>query len=100
MARAKGLTERQVLLRYPVRTALNPFVSTVGWVLPNIVSGAVVTAIVLSLPTSGPLLLNALLAQDMYLAGSFVLILSVLTIVGSLVSDLLLAWLDPRIRMG
>jgi peptide/nickel transport system permease protein len=98
MARAKGLGEMEVLFKYPVRVALNPFVSTIGWVLPSLVSGAVVTAIVLSLPTSGPLLLDALLSQDMYLAGSFILVLSGLTIVGTLISDLLLAWLDPRVR--
>jgi len=98
MARARGLPELRLLLKYPVRIALNPFVSTIGWVLPHLVSGAVVTAVVLNLPTSGPMLLNALLAQDMYLAGSFILMLSVLTLVGSLISDVLLAWLDPRIR--
>ena len=98
LARARGLSEMRLLLKYPVRVALNPFVSTLGWILPTLVSGAVVTAIVLSLPTSGPLLLNALFAQDMYLAGGFILLLSILTLIGTLVSDLLLAWLDPRIR--
>lgn len=98
MARARGLGEVRLLLKYPVRVALNPFVSTVGWVLPNLVSGAVVTAIVLSLPTTGPMLLNALFAQDMYLAGGFILVLSLLTLIGTLLSDVLLAWLDPRIR--
>ena len=78
--------------------ALNPFVSTVGWVLPSLVSGATITAIVMNLPTSGPILLRSLLTQDMYLAGSFILLLSVLTVVGTLISDILLAWLDPRIR--
>jgi len=78
--------------------ALNPFVSTVGWVLPRLVSGSVVTAVVLNLPISGPLMLRALKAQDMYLAGSFILLLSTLTIIGTLLSDILLAWLDPRIR--
>ena len=97
-ARAKGLSEPRLLLRYPVRTALNPFVSTVGWTLPEIVSGDAIVAVVLSLPTTGPLLLRALQSQDMYLAGSFILMLSVLTVVGTLCSDLLLAWLDPRIR--
>ncbi len=100
MARARGLGEWELLLRYPVRVALNPFVSTIGWVLPNLVSGAVVTSIVLSLPIAGPLLLDSLLSQDMYLAGSFILLLSALTILGTLVSDLLLAWLDPRVRHG
>ncbi len=97
-ARAKGLPERRLLLKYPVRVALNPFVSTVGWVLPALVSGSAIVSIILNIPTSGPLLLNALMAQDMYLAGSFLLILSTLTIVGTLISDILLAWLDPRIR--
>lgn len=97
-ARAKGLSERRLLLKYPVRVALNPFVSTVGWVLPDLVSGAAIVSIVLSLPTTGPLLLRALNSQDMYLAGSFIMMLSVLTVVGTFISDLLLAWLDPRIR--
>ncbi len=97
-ARAKGLPEWKLLLKYPVRIALNPFISTVGWVLPGLVSGSAIVSIVLSLPTTGPILLRALLSQDMYLAGSFLLMLSVLTVVGTLLSDLLLAWLDPRIR--
>lgn len=96
--RAMGHPEHVLLLKYPVRVALNPFVSTVGWVLPGLVSGATITAIVLNLPTSGPMLLRSLLTQDMYLAGSFILLLSVLTVVGTLISDILLAWLDPRIR--
>jgi len=99
-ARAAGLPERTVLLRYPVRVALNPFVSTIGWILPELVSGTVIVGVVLSLPTAGPLLLGALLSQDMYLAGSFILLLSALTILGSFISDLLLAWLDPRVRHG
>ena len=98
-ARAKGMTETRLTLKYPVRVALNPFVSTVGWTLPALVSGAAIVSIVLSLPTTGPLLLRALLSQDMYLAGSFILLLSVLTIIGTLISDILLAWLDPRIRL-
>lgn len=97
-ARAKGLPEWRLLLKYPVRIALNPFVSGIGWLLPQIVSGSTIVAIVLSLPTTGPLLLRALMAQDMYLAGSFLLMLSVLTVIGTLLSDILLAWLDPRIR--
>lgn len=97
-ARAKGLTERRLLLKYPVRTALNPFVSTVGWLLPGIVSGEAIVGLVLSLPTEGPLLLGALQTQDMYLAGSLILITSVLTVIGTLLSDIMLAWLDPRIR--
>ncbi len=97
-ARAKGLSERKLLLKYPVRVALNPFVSTVGWTLPGLVSGSAIVSVVLSLPTTGPLLLRALMSQDMYLAGSFILMLSVLTVIGTLISDILLAWLDPRIR--
>lgn len=97
-ARAKGLPEWKLLFKYPVRVALNPFISTVGWVLPTLVSGAAIVSIVLSLPTTGPLLIRALLQQDMYLAASFIMMLSILTIIGTLVSDLLLAWLDPRIR--
>jgi peptide/nickel transport system permease protein len=97
-ARAKGLPEWRLILKYPVRAALNPFVSTIGWSLPELVSGATVTAIVLNLPTTGPLLLRALISQDVYLAGAMILMLSVLTVIGTLISDLLLAWLDPRIR--
>jgi peptide/nickel transport system permease protein len=97
-ARAKGLSEFRLLMKYPVRLALNPFVSTIGWAFPQLVSGAVITAFVLSLPTAGPLLLQALLAQDMYLAGAFILLLCCLSIVGMLVSDILLALIDPRIR--
>lgn len=97
-ARAKGLPEWKVILKYPVRVALNPFVSTAGWLLPTLVSGSIIVAVVLSLPTTGPMLLTALTSQDMYLAGTFILLLSVLTLFGTLVSDILLAWLDPRIR--
>ncbi len=99
-ARAKGLTELRLLVKYPVRVALNPFVSTVGWVLPALISGTTIISIVLGLPTTGPLLFSALQSQDMYLAGSFLMILSVLTVVGTLLSDILLAWLDPRIRIS
>jgi peptide/nickel transport system permease protein len=98
-ARAKGVEERDLILKYPVRMALNPFVSTVGWTLPGLVSGSIIVSVVLNLPTTGPLLLSALQAQDMYLAGSFVLLLSVLTVIGTLISDIMLAWLDPRIRL-
>lgn len=98
-ARAKGLTEGQLILKYPTRIALNPFISTVGWALPQLFSGSLIVATVLSLPTIGPLLLRSLLSQDMYLAGSIVLILSVLTLIGTLVSDILLAITDPRIRV-
>jgi len=97
-ARAKGVGEKKLLFKYPVRIAINPIISTIGWTLPSIVSGATITAIVLSLPTTGPLLLKALMCQDMYLAGSFILILATLTVIGTLISDILLAWLDPRIR--
>lgn len=97
-ARAKGLPEWKVILKYPVRVALNPFISTVGWLLPTLVSGSIIVAVVLSLPTTGPMLLTALTSQDMYLAGTFILLLSVLTLFGTLVSDILLALLDPRIR--
>jgi peptide/nickel transport system permease protein len=97
-ARAKGLPERKLLLKYPVRVALNPFISTLGWTLPTLVSGATIVAIVMSLPIAGPLFLRALMSQDMYLAGSFILMLSTLTVIGTLISDILLAWLDPRIR--
>jgi len=99
-ARAKGLPEYKVILRYPVRIALNPFVSAIGWVLPHLVSGVTIVAIVLNLPTAGPLLFRALVSQDMYLAGSFILLLSALTLVGMLISDILLALLDPRIRFN
>lgn len=97
-ARAKGVSERRLLFKYPVRMAINPLISTIGWLLPAIISGEAITAIVLNLPTTGPVLLRALMYQDMYLAGSFVLILSALVVVGNLVSDILLACLDPRIR--
>ncbi len=99
-ARAKGLTEWQTLIRYPVRVALNPIVSTIGWELANIISGAPIVATVLSLPDTGPLLLTALLDQDMYLAGAMLLMLTFLTVVGTFVSDILLALLDPRVRLG
>ncbi|HHY56507.1 MAG TPA: ABC transporter permease [Chloroflexi bacterium] len=99
-ARAKGLSEIQLLFKYPVRLALNPVFSTIGWLLPAIFAGEVLISIVLSVPSIGPLLLRATLAQDMYLTGSIVLILSALTIVGSLISDIYLAWADPRIRYG
>jgi peptide/nickel transport system permease protein len=97
-ARARGLSEWRVILKYPVRVALNPFASTVGYLLPYVVSGSIIVSLVLSLPTVGPLLLRALIAQDMFLAGTIVLLLGVLTVLGTLVSDLLLMWIDPRIR--
>jgi peptide/nickel transport system permease protein len=98
-ARARGMPERRLTVKYPLRVALNPFVSTVGWVLPGLVSGEVIVAQVLSLPTTGPLLLDSLKSQDMYLAGSVILIVSVLTVIGTLISDIALAWLDPRVRL-
>jgi peptide/nickel transport system permease protein len=97
-ARAKGLAERRVISKYPVRVALNPFASSIGFLFPQIVSGAIVVSIVLSLPTVGPLLLRALQAQDMFLAGAIVLLIGVMTVIGTLISDLVLMWLDPRIR--
>jgi peptide/nickel transport system permease protein len=100
VARAKGLEERKLVWKYPVRVALNPFFSSVGYVLPGLISGATIISVVLSLPTTGPLLLRALISQDMYLAGSFLLMLSTLTVIGTLLSDILLAWVDPRIRLG
>lgn len=97
-ARAKGLPEKKLLFKYPVRVAINPLISTIGWMLPGIVSGETLVSIVLNLQTIGPILLRAIMCQDMYLAGSIVLILSALTVTGTLISDILLAWLDPRIR--
>ena len=97
-ARAKGVAERRLLFKYPVRVAINPIVSTIGWTLPAIVSGEIITAIVLNLPTTGPLLFQSLLTQDMYLAGSIIMFLSLLTVVGTFISDILLVWIDPRIR--
>jgi peptide/nickel transport system permease protein len=99
-ARARGLAERRVIMKYPVRAALNPFASTIGYLLPFMVSGSVIISVVLSLPTVGPLLLRSLLSQDMLLASTIILLLGVLTVVGTLVSDLLLMWIDPRIRLG
>jgi peptide/nickel transport system permease protein len=98
-ARSKGLPESTVILKYPVRVALNPFASTIGYTLPYIVSGSIIVSIVLGLPTVGPLLLKALIAQDMFLAGTIVLLLGVMTVIGTLVSDILLVWVDPRIRI-
>ena len=99
-ARARGLSEYRVVMRYPVRVALNPFVSTIGYLLPYVVSGSIIVSLVLSLPTVGPLLLKALIAQDMFLAGTIVLLLGVMTVIGTFLSDLLLMWVDPRIRLG
>jgi peptide/nickel transport system permease protein len=99
-ARAKGLPEWKVILKYPVRLALNPLVSTIGWLLPALVSGSVIVSVVMNLPTAGPMLLRSLTTQDMYLAGAIILLLSVLTVIGTLISDVLLALIDPRIRYG
>ena len=99
MARAKGMSEWRLVLKYPVRLAMNPLISTIGWYLPLIFSGSVIVATVMNLPTIGPMLLRALITQDMFLAGSIILIYCFLAIIGTLISDILLAWLDPRIRM-
>ncbi len=97
--RAKGLPPFKLLVKYPLRMALNFFIADIGSLLPSVISGAEITAIVLSLPTTGPMLLAALQSQDMYLAGTFLMFLALLTVIGMLISDLLLAWLDPRIRL-
>jgi peptide/nickel transport system permease protein len=97
-ARAKGLSEFRLLLKYPVRVALRPFVATVGYQLPALVSAGGIVSIVLGLPTTGPLLLRALMTQDMFLAGTFVMMLSILTVLGQLLSDILLIFVDPRIQ--
>ncbi len=99
-ARARGLPEQRVILKYPVRAALNPFASTIGYLFPFVVSGSIVISLVMSLPTVGPLLLRALVAQDMFLAGTIILLLGVLTVFGTLISDLVLMWIDPRVRAG
>ena len=97
-ARSKGLSERVVLFRYPVRLAINPIISSVSWQLPQIVSGAIIVAVVLNLPTIGPLLLRALLTQDMFLAGTIIVMVTFLAVVGAFISDMMLVWVDPRIR--
>jgi ABC-type dipeptide/oligopeptide/nickel transport system permease component len=99
-ARAKGVRPVRLLLRYPVRLALNPFISSVGGLFPGLVSGGAIVAMVLSLPMVGPTLFDALIAEDVYLAGSLLMVLSLLGVIGTLASDLLLLWLDPRIRLG
>lgn len=98
--RAKGLPPGKLLRKYPLRVALNFFVADIGNLLPQVISGAEIVAVVLSLPTTGPILLSALQSQDMYLAGSFLMFLAVLTVIGVLISDIALAWLDPRVRLG
>lgn len=98
-ARAKGLSEMRAILKYPVRVALNPFASTIGYTLPYVVSGSIIVSLVMGLPTVGPLLLKALIAQDMFLAGTIVLLLGIMTVIGTFISDLILMWVDPRIRL-
>ena len=97
--RAKGLSEIRLLVKYPLRMSLNPFIADIGSLLPQVVSGSVIVSAVMSLPTTGPMLLSALQSQDMYLAGSFLMFLAMLTVIGMFISDLLLAVLDPRIRL-
>lgn len=98
-ARAKGISEARVVLKYPVRAALNPFASSLAYVFPSLVSGSIIVSLVLGLPTVGPLLLQSLVAQDMFLAGTIILLLGVLTVLGTLVSDLMLMWIEPRLRL-
>jgi peptide/nickel transport system permease protein len=99
-AKAKGLPPTKALLNYPFRMSLNPFIADIGNLLPHLISGSVLVSLVLSLPTVGPLLLGALKSQDQYLAGFILMFVAMLTVIGMLISDLLLAWLDPRIRLG
>ena len=98
-ARAKGMSEWRLVLKYPVRVALNPFVSTIGYVLPYLISGSIIVSVVLSLPTVGPLLLKALVQQDMHMAGTIIMFIGLMTVIGTLLSDILLMLMDPRIRM-
>ncbi len=97
-ARAKGLSENRVIIKYPVRAALNPFASNIAYLFPSLVSGSIIISIVLGLPTVGPLLVKSLVSQDMFLAGTIVLMLGVLTVIGTFISDLVLMWVDPRLR--
>ncbi|MDX1739248.1 MAG: ABC transporter permease, partial [Alphaproteobacteria bacterium] len=99
-AKAKGLSKNKALVKYPLRMALNPFISDIGNLIPDVISGSAIVAVVLGLETTGPMLLNALLSQDIYLAGSFLMFVALLTVIGMLISDLALALLDPRIRLG
>ena len=99
-ARTKGLRSTRLLIKYPLRMALNPFIADIGNLLPQMISGSAIVAVVMSLPTAGPMLVHALQSQDQYLAGSFLLFMSMLTVIGMFISDLLLAVLDPRIRLG
>ena len=98
LARAKGVKEARLIVKYPLRIAINPFISSIGWILPSLISGTVITAVVLDLPTAGPVFLYSLRNQDMPLAGAFIMIMASLTIIGTLISDILLATIDPRIR--
>jgi peptide/nickel transport system permease protein len=98
VAKSKGLSKNRVLYKYPFRVAINPAISTIGWMLPGLVSGELLVSLVLGIPTLAPMFLDGLKNQDMYLAGSIVLVLSTLTVIGTLISDILLAWVDPRIR--
>jgi peptide/nickel transport system permease protein len=98
VARAKGLSERRLLYKYPFRIACNPVISTVGWILPQLIGGQLLVAIVLGIPTLAPIMLSALMNQDMYLAASIIMVQSTLAVIGTLISDILLAWVDPRIR--
>jgi peptide/nickel transport system permease protein len=98
--RAKGLPPGRLLVKYPLRISLNPFIADIGSLLPELISGSVIVSVVMSLPLTGPMLLDALRSQDMYLAGSFLMFMAFLTVVGVFISDILLALLDPRIRLG
>ena len=99
-ARAKGMKEWKMIMKYPVRVALNPLISTLGYLLPFLISGAIIVSVVLNLPTEGPLLLRALLAEDMFISATIVMVLGIMTVIGTLLSDILLGLLDPRIRMS
>ena len=98
-ARAKGLPEWKVILKYPVRLALNPLISTLGYLLPFLISGSIIVSVVLNLPTEGPLLLRALLTEDLFISASIVLVLGAMTVIGTFISDVLLVILDPIIRL-
>ena len=98
-ARAKGLSEWRLIMKYPVRLALNPAISLTAYILPYLISGSIIVGVVLSLPTVGPMLVKALVAQDMFLAGGIILLIGFMTVVGTFISDLLLLWVDPRIRL-
>jgi peptide/nickel transport system permease protein len=99
-ARAKGLPEWKLILKYPVRLAMNPLVSTLGYLLPVLMSGSIIVSVVLGLPTEGPLLLRALLAEDLFVSAAIVMMLGTLTVIGTLISDIFLGLLDPRIRVN